>query len=169
MDSASEGSVTLVNGLYRLSYSGKITLPEDCTLVEYGILVSNQPDGSYTSDNFVIGSKINGVSVAKVQAEAISDDGQYKVNINNVKADKVRAGRLYMVYTDANGEQVTMYSSDWVVLTAATQELAEQSIEAADFAFELEESDAEKIDIAETIEIVSAEKTLPAREIDFAE
>ena len=117
MDAASSSHITVVNGKYSLAYSGKLTIPEGYTLVEFGLVLSNQPAEYYTSENFVIGGAVNGVNTAKIRGESLTEQGQFKINVNNVASGATRAGRLYMVYKDAAGNEVLIYSSTWSVLT----------------------------------------------------
>ena len=165
MDAAAANSVTIVNGLYRLAYTGKITMPADCTLKEFGIVLSNQAEDAYTADNFVIGSSINGVKTAKLAADSISKDGQFKININNVAQGAVRGGRLYMVYVDAAGEEITVYSSTWVVLKAEISGEsigADSVIDAQEYAVIVvdgEQASETELDFGEKAETVTEEVT----------
>ncbi|MCR5484680.1 MAG: hypothetical protein K6F09_03715, partial [Clostridiales bacterium] len=119
IDDANDSHVTLVNGRYSLGYSGRVAVPEGCTVTEYGIVLSNQPAESYTAENFVIGGNVNGVATAKIAGSSLTSDGQFKINVNNVKPDSTRAARAYLTYTDASGASHTIYSNTWSVLTTA--------------------------------------------------
>ena len=110
LDSA---TISIVNGMYTLSYSGKFTVPEGAQIVEYGLLLTNQKAEKCTAENFVIGGKINGVNVAKLIGQSMTDEGQCTVNVNNVRAGQTRTGRLYMTVRLADGTTQTIYSGTW--------------------------------------------------------
>lgn len=117
MDPASASHITTVNGKYSLAYSGKLTIPAGYTLVEFGLVLSNQPSEYYTDENFVIGGSINGVNTVKIKGESLTEQGQFKINVNGVAPGATRAGRMYMVCKDAQNNEVLIYSSTWSVLT----------------------------------------------------
>ena len=117
MDAASDSHITVVNDRFSLSYSGKLTLPEGYEIVEFGMVLSNQDAQYYTSDNMVIGGVVNGVATVKIVGETLNEQGQCKLNINNVAAGVTRAGRLFMTVRDADGNEFTVYSDTWSVLT----------------------------------------------------
>jgi len=117
MDTASDSHITVVNDRFSLSYSGKLTIPEGYEIVEFGMVLSNQDEQYYTSENLVIGGVVNGVATAKILGETLTENGQCKLNINNVAAGVTRAGRLFMTVRDANGNEYTVYSNTWSVLT----------------------------------------------------
>ena len=112
MDAASASHVTTVNGAYSLLYSGKITLPEGAQIEEFGLVLTNQSADDCTAENFVIGGTVNGKSVAKIVGQTVTD-GQVSINVNNVKADQTRTGRLYMTVKLADGTTQTIYSNTW--------------------------------------------------------
>ncbi len=103
------------SGKYRLSYSCKTSVPEGYTVVERGIILTNQIINDSNKDQFVIGGKINGISVAKMKLD--SGNGQFIINVNNVKPGQSRVGRTYIIYKDKDGNQDTKYSEDWLSLT----------------------------------------------------
>ena len=111
-----EAQITIVNGMYTLSYSGKITVPDDAQIVEYGLLLTNQKASSCTNENFVIGGKINGVNVAKLAGKTLNEEGQCIINVNNVKQGQTRTGRMYLTVRLADGTTQTIYSNTWVEL-----------------------------------------------------
>ena len=117
MDAASDSHITVVNDRFSLSYSGKITLPEGYEIVEFGMVLTNQDAQYCTSDNLVIGGVVNGVATAKILGETLTENGQCKLNINNVAAGVTRTGRLFMTVCDADGNTFTVYSDTWSVLT----------------------------------------------------
>ena len=109
MDPASANHVTQVNGAYTLMYSGKITLPEGATIQEFGMVLTDQASENCTAETLVIG----GERVAKLTATQMTENGQYKMTVNNVAAGATRTGRLYAVITLADGTTETIYSSTW--------------------------------------------------------
>lgn len=80
-------------------------------------MLSNQPSEYYTDENFVIGGSINGVNTVKIKGESLTEQGQFKINVNGVAPGATRAGRMYMVCKDAQNNEVLIYSSTWSVLT----------------------------------------------------
>ncbi len=117
MDAASAAQVTVVNGKYTLSYSGRITLPEGAQIEEFGLLLTNQSADSCTAENFVIGGQVNGVNVAKLAGQTLTEEGQCKINVNNVAAGQTRTGRLYLTVKLADGSTQTIYSNTWSELS----------------------------------------------------
>ena len=113
MDPASENHITQVNGAYTLSYSGKIMLPEGATIEEFGMVLTNKTAEECTDETLVIG----GERTAKLTATQMTQDGQYKMTVNNVKAGATRTGRLYATITLADGTTTTVYSDTWTELT----------------------------------------------------
>ncbi len=117
MDAASPTHVTVVNGMYTLSYSGKIHVPEGAQIEEFGMVLTNQSGESCTADNFVIGGTVNGTNVANLVGQTLTEEGQCKININNVKPGQTRTGRLYLTVKLADGTTQTLYSGTWSELT----------------------------------------------------
>ena len=113
MDAPSETHVMVVNGAYTLSYSGKITLPEDVQIEEFGMVLTNRSADSCTAENFVIGGSVGGTNVVKLVGQTLTNEGQCKINVNNVKPGQTRTGRLYMVVRLADGTTQTIYSNTW--------------------------------------------------------
>ena len=113
MDEASASHITTVNGRYSLSYSGKITLPEGAKIEEFGLVLTNQAAGDCTAENLVIGGAVNGVNNAKLTGTSLTEQGQCKLNVNNVASGQTRTGRLYLVVTLADGTTETLYSTTW--------------------------------------------------------
>jgi hypothetical protein len=113
MDAAADTHVTLVNGRYSLAYTGKITLPEGAQIEEFGLLLTNQSGSDCTAQNFVIGGKVNGVNVAKIAGQTLTEEGQCRINVNNVAAGQTRTGRLYLTVRLADGSTQTIYSNTW--------------------------------------------------------
>ena len=81
------------------------------------MVLSNQDAQYYTSENLVIGGEVNGVATVKIVGETLTEQGQCKLNINNVAEGATRAGRLFMTVRDADGNEYTVYSNTWSVLT----------------------------------------------------
>ena len=117
MDEANAAHVTLVNGRYSLAYSGKIALPEGATIKEYGMVLTNQTADQCTAENLVIGGTINGVSNFKLVGEVLTEEGQFKMNVNNVAPGATRTGRMYLTVELADGTVQTVYSSTWSSLS----------------------------------------------------
>jgi hypothetical protein len=117
MDPASVSHITVVNGRYTLSYSGKITLPEGAQIEEFGMVLTNQYAADCDKDNLVIGGAVNGVETVKLTGESLTENGQCKLNVNNVKPGQTRTGRLYLTVTLADGTTQTIYSTTWSELT----------------------------------------------------
>ncbi|MBR5620740.1 MAG: hypothetical protein IKW76_13485, partial [Clostridia bacterium] len=69
------------------------------------------------ADNFVIGGTVNGTNVAKLVGQTLTEEGQCKININNVKPGQTRTGRLYLTVKLADGTTQTLYSGTWSELT----------------------------------------------------
>lgn len=101
-------SITKVSDKYRLSFNGKLFLPESYTLVEFGMLFTPVADPDI--EGFVIGGSVT--PMQKLVATSKNNEGQYVININNVKAGVARSGRMYMIYKDTNGNTITIYSDE---------------------------------------------------------
>ena len=117
MDPASESHITVVNGRHTLSYSGKITLPEGAQIEEFGMVLTNQSADDCTDENLVIGGAVNGVNNVKLIGESLTENGQCKLNVNNVRAGQTRTGRLFLTVKYADGTIRTLYSDTWSELT----------------------------------------------------
>ena len=65
----------------------------------------------------MIGGAVNGVNNVKLTGDSLTENGQCKLNVNNVKAGQTRTGRLYLVVTLADGTTETIYSNTWSELT----------------------------------------------------
>ena len=113
MDAANPTHVSVVNGMYTLSYSGKITVPDGAQIEEFGLVLTNQSSEFCSDDNLRIGGKVNGVNVAKLTGQTLTEEGQCKINVNNVKGGQTRTGRLYLIVRMADGSSQTIYSSTW--------------------------------------------------------
>ena len=113
MDAQSDTHVTVVNDMYTLSFSGRITVPEGAQIEEFGLLLTNRPADSCTAENFVIGGSVDGANVVKLVGQTLTNEGQCKINVNNVKAGQTRTGRLYLIVTLADGTTQTLYSNSW--------------------------------------------------------
>ena len=48
----------------------------------------------------------------KLEAKNINSEGQFVINVNNIKAGVTRSGRMYMIYKDADGNEKTIYSEE---------------------------------------------------------
>ena len=119
MDAASPTHVTVVNGANTLSYSGRITIPEGAQIEEFGMVLTNQSAADCTAENFVIGGQVNGKNVVKVTGKTLTEEGQCKININNVASGQTRTGRLFLTVKLADGTTQTIYSNTWSELTTA--------------------------------------------------
>ncbi len=113
MDAANPTHVSVVNGMYTLSYSGKITVPDGAQIEEFGLVLTNQDSESCSDGDLRIGGKVNGVNVAKLTGQTLTEEGQCKINVNNVKGGQTRTGRLYLTVRLADGSSQTFYSSTW--------------------------------------------------------
>ena len=113
MDAADASHITVVNGAYTLSYSGKIIVPEGAQIEEYGMVLTNQSAADCTAENLVIGGSVNGVGVVKLTGSTLTGDGQCKLNVNNVRGGQTRTGRLFVTIRLADGTTQTLYSSTW--------------------------------------------------------
>lgn len=111
---SSDRHVTQVNDTNSLSYFGYIVLPEGCTLVEAGLLLTNANPDSLTADNFVLGAD----SVVALNAATVNEHGLLKVSVNRVASDQTRTGRFYLTYIK-DGVTYTVYSDTWSTLTTA--------------------------------------------------
>ncbi len=116
-NAASDAHITLVNDTYSLTYTGKIILPDNCELVEFGLLLCDKADG-YTSGNFIIDGTVGSSQVKKIVCETISESNQIMMSVNRVAENSIRAGRFYMIYRDADNNLITVYSNAWSILTA---------------------------------------------------
>lgn len=98
-----------VGGKYRLSFNGQFYLPKDCKLKEFGMVLT--PDTVSNADDLVINS--SSIRTQKMIATAKNSVNQYVININGVKPGVVRSGRMYVIYTDSNGNDITIYSNTY--------------------------------------------------------
>ncbi|MEI3328014.1 MAG: hypothetical protein V8R64_16750 [Thomasclavelia sp.] len=103
----------LISGKYRLSFNGQFYLPKDCTLKEYGMVLT--PDTNLTNDNFVINS--SSIRTQKLIMTVKNNANQYVINVNGVKPGVTRSGRMYVIYEDSNKEEQIMYSDTYVTIT----------------------------------------------------
>lgn len=110
-----DGTVTLLNDKYRLSYSGTCTVPKGYTLVQRGIVLTNQAINDSNINDFMIGKKINNVNVAICAVSGTAP--QFVSHVNNVKSGQSRTARAFLTYKDASGEEYTVYSTNVVELT----------------------------------------------------
>ena len=104
-----ELTTSVVSGKYRLSYNGQFFLPKDCTLKEYGMVLT--PDTVSSADDIVINS--SSIRTQKIIATAKNSVNQYVINVNGVKPNAVRSGRMYVIYTDSEGNEQTIYSNTY--------------------------------------------------------
>lgn len=104
-----ELTTQLVSGKYRLSFNGQFFLPEDCELVEYGMVLT--PDAVSSADEIKIDAQ--GIRVAKIIATTRNSVNQYIINVNGVKPNNIRSGRMYVIYKDVEGKTQTIYSSTY--------------------------------------------------------
>lgn len=109
------GTVTKIGSTYRLSYTGKVSVPEGYRIVKRGMVLINKTAG-LDENTFVLGGTISGTKVADMAGPAFVNE-QYIMNVNSVKPNQTRVGRMYLTYESENGEQETIYSSNWVALT----------------------------------------------------
>lgn len=112
---AAASHLTEVNDLNSLSYYGYVVLPEDCTLVEAGLLLTNADPAALTTDGFVLGAD----HVIALNAATVNDHGLLKVTVNRVADEQTRTGRFYLKYIQ-NGVTYTIYSDNWSTLTTPT-------------------------------------------------
>ena len=117
MDAASEENIAVTNRRYSMAFSGKITLPEGAQLEEFGMLLTNQDGSACDAENFVIGGTVNGVANVKLVGTTLTEQGQFKMNINNVAPGATRTGRMYMIVKLADGTTQTLYSTTWATLS----------------------------------------------------
>ena len=113
MDAANSSHIHVVNGMYTLSYTGRLIVPEGAQIEEFGMVLINQSAADCTEDTLVIGGTVNGVRTAKLTGSVLTEDGQCKMNVNNVAGGQTRTGRLYLVVKLADGTTQTLYSSTW--------------------------------------------------------
>lgn len=99
----------VVGDKYRLSFNGQFYLPKDCTLKEYGMVLT--PDKNLTNENFVINS--SSIRTQKLIMTVKNNANQYVVNVNGVKPGVTRSGRMYVIYEDSNKEERIMYSNTY--------------------------------------------------------
>lgn len=100
---------------YRISFSGQFYLPNDCTLKEYGmVLTSNEITNAeeITKDNPEIKKQI-------VIATNKNSVNQFVMNINGVKPGATRNGRMYVIYTK-DGVDVIKYSDTFAHIKLPT-------------------------------------------------
>ena len=87
--------------------------PEGATLEEFGMVLTDMTAADCTEDTLVIG----GERTAKLTAEQITPQGQYKMTVNGVRPGATRTGRLFATVTLADGTTTTVYSNTWSELT----------------------------------------------------
>lgn len=102
----------LIGDKYRLSFNGQFYLPKDCTLKEFGMILT--PDKGLTVDMITLDSSIR---LQKMIATNKNSADQYVMNVNGVKPGVTRSGRMYVIYTDSNGKDKTMYSDTFATIT----------------------------------------------------
>lgn len=83
-------------------------LPEGCTLVECGLIVSRDGE-SLTADNLTLETAgANGIIKGRSSSQSVS--GQYNITLTKISVGKTGCARAYMQYKDANGALTTVYS-----------------------------------------------------------
>ena len=106
---SNEVTSTKVGDKYRISFSGQFFLPKDCKLKEYGMILT--PDKGLTVDM---------IRLQKMIATNKNSVNQYVMNVNGVKPGVTRSGRMYVIYTDSNGVDKTMYSDTFATIALPT-------------------------------------------------
>lgn len=112
---SNEVTSTKVGDKYRISFSGQFFLPKDCKLKEYGMILT--PDKGLTVDMITLDSSIR---LQKMIATNKNSVNQYVMNVNGVKPGVTRSGRMYVIYTDSNGVDKTMYSDTFATIALPT-------------------------------------------------
>lgn len=101
-------SITIAENRYRLSFNGKLFLPNNYTLVEFGMLLTSVADPNV--NGFVIGGSVG--PMQKLVAANRNSEGQFVINVNKVRSGVARSGRMYMIYKDTAGNSITIYSDE---------------------------------------------------------
>ncbi len=112
---SNEVTSTKVGDKYRISFSGQFFLPKDCKLKEYGMILT--PDKGLTVDMITLDSSIR---LQKMIATNKNSVNQYVMNVNGVKPGVTRSGRMYVIYTDSNGVDKTIYSDTFATIALPT-------------------------------------------------
>lgn len=102
------------DGSHRLAFIAQTVVPTGYELVEYGLLLINQPASPASME---IGRSIDGVAIQALRASAKLANGQYMIIIEGVPAGRTRTGRAYLIYRDATTKvEATIYSNNVVTL-----------------------------------------------------
>ena len=104
-----ELTTQVISGKYRLSFNGQFFLPENCELVEYGMVLT--PDSVSNADDIVINAP--NIRTQKIIMTVKNNVNQYIINVNGVKPGVTRSGRMYVIYKDSEGNTQTIYSSTY--------------------------------------------------------
>ena len=75
------------------------------------------PDKGLTVDMITLDSSIR---LQKMIATNKNSVNQYVMNVNGVKPGVTRSGRMYVIYTDSNGVDKTMYSDTFATIALPT-------------------------------------------------
>ncbi|MBR6313472.1 MAG: hypothetical protein IKR49_02395, partial [Clostridia bacterium] len=81
---------------------------------EFGLLLTAKTADECTAETFVLDAD----GTARLIGSTLTEQGQVKMNVNNIKAGATRTGRLYMIIKLADGTTQTLYSDTWNELTA---------------------------------------------------
>ena len=85
------------------------------------VVLTNQGKDDCNAENLVIGGSVNGVNVVKLAGKTLTEEGQCKINVNNVKGGQTRTGRLYLTVRLADGSTQTIYSNTWSQLNTPAE------------------------------------------------
>lgn len=94
------------NGTYTISMIAQTYMPEDMTLMEYGLIYA--PNEATLND---LASYTAGKDYLKIVATSRVPNRQYKVDLLKVKAGRTRYGMAYITVRTADGTVQTVYSS----------------------------------------------------------
>ena len=111
MDSNVE--MELINGKYRLSFTGKLTVPEGYTVKEFGMLYT--PVANPSATDFIYNTSAI-TPFQTLKATNKNSQGQYVVNVNNTSPNVTRSGRMYMICVDSKNKSQVIYSDTIVTV-----------------------------------------------------
>lgn len=94
------------DGTRKLSFTSVRTVPEDCRLLELGFVYTT--DGTQAGEDELV---LENEKLSRYQAGFTSPDGIFTLALRNAKPGVRCYCRAYLIYTDRDGNQHTVYSN----------------------------------------------------------
>lgn len=102
------------DGRYTLSVIGQVYVPDDITVIEYGVLFAADSRCVSDADSFVLGNLE--YATQTVTASSVRPNRRYLIHLRNIPVASTRYARAYMVVKLADDRQITLYSPTTTVV-----------------------------------------------------